>query len=91
MHYANDPDPIYLEYTRHVLSSERTKELSVAPDKLASSNANWNWNYYAIHSGLGRYYACSFENQPIFWRNAPAPNARSSDLRKDGKVITFCG
>jgi hypothetical protein len=83
-HHANEPDPMFLEYGRHVLLSERPPNLSVAVDVPASSELNWD--YYAINSGVARYYACSFQDQPIFWRNAPA-DVRSSDLRTVGEVI----
>jgi hypothetical protein len=81
--FASEPDPLFLEYGRHVLLGERPPNLSVPP------SSERNWDYDAINAGVARYYACSFQDRPIFWPNAPADaRSASSDLRIAGKVIT---
>jgi hypothetical protein len=76
--FDNSPDPIFLEYTRHVLFNKEVRRPIDPPQQ-------W-WDYKAIESGLGRYYACSFQDQPLF-----APKALGStlpaDLLSKGSVI----
>jgi hypothetical protein len=78
--HASEPDLIFLEYARHVLLSERPTILSVASGKGGPNGENWN--YYAINSGLARYYACSFHGQPMF-----GTDGARSNLRTPGRVI----
>jgi hypothetical protein len=75
--FGNSPDPIFLEYTRHVLFNNLLKARDDSPQ--------W-WDYKAIESGLGRYYACSFRDQPYFARDAVS-STLPSDLRSKGSVI----
>jgi hypothetical protein len=43
VHHANEPDPMFLEYGRHVLLSERPPNLSVMDDTPPSSEPNWHY------------------------------------------------